>query len=251
MPGVPVKPGHDHQRADVERAAAKPMPNPILCVGPIDGLRIGLFGGSFNPAHAGHLAVSLSALRRLQLDRLWWLVSPQNPLKDPRDTSDFSARLAAARDLVRHPRIVVTDLEQRLGTRTTAETLRALDPLLKRGRFVWVMGADSFAGLDQWNDWREIPARLPLAVFDRPGFAQAALNSPAARALQRWRIAMTDAARLPFCRPPAWVFLTQRHRPESSTAIRRTRQATAPGPALALSGHAGAQAHLVGEPMPD
>lgn len=212
------------------------MPNPILSAGPIDGLRIGLFGGSFNPPHIGHLAVSLSALRRLELDWLWWLVSPQNPLKDPRDTDDFGARLAAARDLVRHPRIVVTDLEHRLGTRTTAETLRAMDPLLRRGRFVWLMGADSFAGLHEWNDWREIPARLPLAVFDRPGFAQAALNSPAARALQRWRIARTDAALLPFCRPPAWAFLTQRHRPESSTAIRRTRQETILRPAVALPG---------------
>jgi glutamate-5-semialdehyde dehydrogenase len=124
-----------------------------------------------------------------RLDWVWWLVSPLNPLKDPSEISDFAERLAAARALVTHPRIVVSDLEKRLGTRTTAEMLDAMAPMLRRGRFVWIMGADSFAGLHQWNDWREIPARLPLAVLDRPGFAQAALTSPAARMLARWRIA--------------------------------------------------------------
>src|SRR5687768_13020580 len=127
------------------------MANPILNPGPVDGQRIGLFGGSFNPPHPGHLAVSLSALRRLKLDWVWWLVSPQNPLKNPCDTSDFAERLIAARALVRHPRVLVTDLEQRLGTRTTAEMLEAMDPILRRGRFVWIMGADSFAGLHHWN----------------------------------------------------------------------------------------------------
>lgn len=201
------------------------MANPILSAGQLDGQRIGLFGGSFNPPHAGHVALSISALRRLRLDWLWWLVSPRNPLKDPSEISDFAERLAAARALVRHPRIVVTDIEQRLGTRTTAETLKALAPLLRRGRFVWAMGADSFAGLHRWNDWRDIPAALPLAVFDRPGFSQAALHSPAARTLARCRIDEKEAPHLPFCRPPAWVFLRQRHRPESSTAIRRRRRA--------------------------
>jgi nicotinate-nucleotide adenylyltransferase len=205
------------------------MANPILNPGPVDGQRIGLFGGSFNPPHPGHLAVSLSALRRLRLDWVWWLVSPQNPLKNPCDTSDFTERLAAARALVRHPRVLVTDLEQRLGTRTTAEMLEAMDPILRRGRFVWIMGADSFAGLHHWNDWRKIPARLPLAVLDRPGFAQAALTSPAARTLAPWRLKEHNAACLPLRPPPAWAFLRQRHRPESSTAIRRSRK---PAPAL-------------------
>ena len=204
------------------------MAHPILNRGPVDGQRIGLFGGSFNPPHRGHLAVSVSALRRLKLDWIWWLVSPQNPLKDPNEISDFAERLAAARALVTHPRILVSDLEQRLGTRTTAEMLDAIEPILRRGRFVWIMGADSFAGLDRWNDWRDIPARLPLAVLDRPGFAQAALTSPAARTLARWRLNETDAACLPFLPPPAWVFLRQRHRPESSTAIRRSRQSAPP-----------------------
>lgn len=203
------------------------MPNPILSAGPLEGQRIGLFGGSFNPPHTGHLALSVSALRRLRLDWVWWLVSPRNPLKDLSEISDFDERLAAARALVRHPRIIVSDIEQRLGTRTTAQTFRALAPLLGRGRFVWLMGADSFAGLHRWNDWRDIPATLPLAVFDRPGFAQAALHSPAARTLAPHRIDEHDAALLPFRRPPAWVFLRQRHRAESSTAIRRKRRGVA------------------------
>jgi nicotinate-nucleotide adenylyltransferase len=207
------------------------MANPILNAGAIDGQRIGLFGGSFNPPHRGHLAVSVSALRRLRLDWVWWLVSPQNPLKDASEISGFAERLAAARDLVTHPRILVSDLEKRLGTRTTAELLDAMEPILQRGRFVWIMGADSFAGLHQWNDWRELPSHLPLAVLDRPGFAQAALTSPAARTLARWRLNESQAACLPFRVPPAWVFLRQRHRPESSTAIRRSRQNTVPSPA--------------------
>ncbi|MGE0212248.1 MAG: nicotinate-nucleotide adenylyltransferase [Parvibaculaceae bacterium] len=196
------------------------MANPILRSPPVDGQRIGLFGGSFNPPHAGHLAVALTALTRLRLDRVWWLVSPQNPLKDPRDTQDFEERLAATRALARHPRLIVTDIEARLGTRTTAATLHALSPLFERGRFVWVMGADSFAGLHRWNDWRDIPGALPLAVVDRPGWSLKALHSPAARALVRYRLRQADAARLPDCRPPAWVFLTQRQRLESSSAIR-------------------------------
>jgi nicotinate-nucleotide adenylyltransferase len=200
------------------------MANPVLNPGPIDGQRIGLFGGSFNPPHPGHVAVSESALRRLDLDWVWWLVSPLNPLKDPSEISDFAERLAAARALVTHPRIVVSDLEKRIGTRTTAQLLDAMAPMLRRAHFVWIMGADSFAGLHKWNEWREIPAHLPLAVLDRPGFAQAALTSPAARTLARWRVNEADAASLPMRPPPAWVFLRQRHRQESSTAIRRSRQ---------------------------
>jgi len=189
------------------------MPDPA-------GQRIGLYGGSFNPAHEGHFAVALAALTRLRLDWIWWLVSPQNPLKDPRQTGDFAARLNRAKAIARHPRFIVTDIEQRLGARTTADSLQALAPLLARGRFAWIMGADSFAGLHRWNDWREIPARVPIAVCDRPGWAMAALHSPAARVLARYRLPQTEAPALPGHRPPAWIFLTQRHSEESSTAIR-------------------------------
>jgi nicotinate-nucleotide adenylyltransferase len=187
------------------------------------GQRIGLFGGSFNPAHRGHYAVALFALHKLRLDWVWWLVAPQNPLKDARDYSDYEERLAMARKVARHPRFVVTDIERRLGTLTTASTLAALDDVLSAARFVWIMGADSFANLHRWNDWTEIPARLPLAVLARPGYSIRALQSPAALTYARCRIALPDAPLLVDTRPPAWVFIPMPLRPESSSAIRRNR----------------------------
>ena len=187
---------------------------------PVDGQRIGLFGGSFNPAHAGHLAVSLTALKKLQLDWVWWLVSPQNPLKDPSQTSDFDERFAGANAMARHGRLVVLDLEIHLGTRTTAQTLQALAPVMARGRFVWVMGADSFAGLHHWNDWRSIPQSLPLAVFDRPGWSLKALGSPAARLMARSRLDTADAGLLANCPVPSWCFVPMPLNDESSTTIR-------------------------------
>lgn len=200
------------------------MSAPELCRKPEPaGRRIGLFGGSFNPAHAGHLAVALAALKALRLDAVWWLVSPQNPLKDPRETDDFAERLAAARKLARHPRFLVTDLEKHLGTSNTAQTLAKLKPLLARGKFVWIMGADSFAGLHRWSRWRDILKTLPLAVIDRPGHALKALNSPAARALRQHRLPRRNAANLAKRKAPAWVFLSLPLRKESSTAIRKAR----------------------------
>jgi nicotinamide mononucleotide adenylyltransferase len=135
------------------------MTVPALMLPHPQGRRIGLFGGSFNPAHDGHMALAREALRRLSLDQVWWMVSPQNPLKDPRDTGDFSERFAAAKALASHRRMVVLDVESRLDSRTTAETLRKLAPVFRRGRFVWIMGADSFAGLHRWNDWQFSPGR--------------------------------------------------------------------------------------------
>ncbi len=189
----------------------------------VAGRRIGLFGGSFNPAHAGHVAVSEEALKRLQLDEVWWMVSPQNPLKPSADTADFNQRLAHARAIATHPRMRVTGLEAKLGTRTTAQTFAALAPMFELGHFVWIMGADSFAGLHKWNDWREIPPTLPLAVFARPGWSLKALGSPAATLLARHRLDSSDAALLAGMRPPAWVFLNMPLRYESSTEIRNRR----------------------------
>ena len=143
-----------------------------------DGQRIGLFGGSFNPAHYGHYMVALYALKKLQLDWVWWLVSPQNPLKDPSETGKYGARLDFTRKIARHPRFVVTDIEKQLGSRTTAETLRGMAPVLTRAHFVWIMGADSFANLHHWHDWLEIPQTLPLAIYSAtqvPGGEKAAL----------------------------------------------------------------------------
>lgn len=187
------------------------------------GQRIGLLGGSFNPAHRGHHAVALFALHRLKLDWVWWLVAPQNPLKDARDYSDYEQRLGVTRRIARNPRFIVTDVERRLATTTTAATFSALGPVLERGRFVWIMGADSFANLHHWNDWTQIPETLPLAVMARPGFSIRALKSPAALRYARYRLAISDAPLLADLRPPAWVFIPMPLRPESSTAIRRNR----------------------------
>ena len=130
-----------------------------------EGQRIGLFGGSFNPAHYGHYMVALYALKRLELDWVWWLVSPQNPLKDPSETGEYAARLALTRKIASHPRFVVTDVERQMGARTTAETLHGLAPVLKRGKFVWIMGADSLAGFHRWQNWRHIADAMPIAVI--------------------------------------------------------------------------------------
>jgi nicotinate-nucleotide adenylyltransferase len=196
------------------------MPVPSLMLPDPQGRRIGLFGGSFNPAHEGHASLAREALRRLDLDQVWWMVSPQNPLKDPRDTGDFAERFAAAKAIACHPRMLVLDIEARLDSRTTAETFRKLAPVFRRGRFVWIMGADSFAGLHRWNDWRVIPEALPLAVFARPDFCQKALASPTARVFARYRVPESACRRLPDLPPPAWAFLRMRLRRESSSAIR-------------------------------
>ena len=188
-----------------------------------EGQRIGLFGGSFNPAHRGHEMVALYALKRLELDWVWWLVSPQNPLKDPSETGEYATRLVFTRGIARHPRFRVTDLEKQMGSRTTAQTLRGLSPLLKRADFVWIMGADSFANLHCWHDWLDIAGTLPLAVLARPGFSLRALGGPAATRFAEAQIPTHLAPKLAGMKPPAWCFLPMPLRPESSTAIRRQR----------------------------
>ena len=130
-------------------------------------LRVGLLGGSFNPAHDGHRAISLAALRALNLDQVWWLVSPQNPLKPVKGMAGFAERMAGARAVARHPRIRVTDLEARLGTRYTVDTVRRLRARAERHRYVWLMGADNLLQLPRWQGWVEIVRRIPIAVLDR------------------------------------------------------------------------------------
>ena len=190
-----------------------------------EGQRIGLFGGSFNPAHYGHYMVALYALKRLELDWVWWMVSPQNPLKDPSETGEYAARLAHAARLARHPRFVVTDIEKQMASRTTAETLRGMKPLFSHAHFVWIMGADSFASLHRWHDWLEIPQTLPLAVLARPGFSLRALGGPAATRFAEAQVPTHLAPRLVTSSPPAWCFIPMPLRPESSTAIRRRGKA--------------------------
>jgi nicotinate-nucleotide adenylyltransferase len=190
-------------------------------------MRIGLFGGSFDPAHAGHLQVSLVALRVLRLDRVWWLVSPHNPLKPNAPSQDLLRRIADAEAAAGDPRIRVTGVEAALGTTYTAETLRRLLPRLPGVHPVWMMGADNLAGFHRWRDWDRIAAAVPIAVFNRPGEALRALSSPAARALARFRLDAADAADLAATPPPAWVFLPSPHIAISSTAIRDARSAPA------------------------
>jgi len=195
-----------------------PLPFPLIT----PEMRVGLFGGSFNPAHAGHVAISHEAIKRLRLDQLWWMVAPQNPLKDRSETSDFEQRVEHARSLVTDPRIKVLTIEQQLGTWNTAATLKALAPVLAKGRFVWVMGADSFASLHRWNRWMRIPMTLPLAVFDRPGYSLQALRCPAAQRFARYRVDASDCALLPGHSAPCWSFIEIPLNAESSTAIRRS-----------------------------
>jgi nicotinate-nucleotide adenylyltransferase len=184
------------------------------------GQRIGLFGGSFNPAHYGHYMVALYAMKRLQLDWVWWLVSPQNPLKDPSETAAYNKRLAFTRKIAKHPRFVVTDLERQINSRNTAETLLALKGAMKTADFIWIMGADSFANLHRWHNWTDIVEALPLAFLARPGYSIRALRGRAALRYAGSRVATDHAARLVSHRNPAWVFLPMPLRPESSTAIR-------------------------------
>lgn len=182
------------------------------------GMRVGLFGGSFNPAHAGHAHVAETALRRLKLDRVIWLVSPQNPLKSSRDMRSLPDRMVGARAFARGPRMVVSDAETRLGTQYTIDTIRALKARYPRVAFVWLMGSDSLAGFHRWRDWRQILRALPVAVVARPGSTLKALTSPAAR---RFPAAQRSARGLFAAEPPAWAFLSGPLHNQSSTALRR------------------------------
>ena len=143
--------------------------------------RIGILGGSFNPAHQGHREISLAALKYLGLDQVWWLVSPQNPLKDPEGMAPFEDRMAMARKVSDHPRLRVSDIEARMGSQFTAETLSRMLVRFKDCRFVWLMGADNLAQIHQWRRWQQIFHLLPIAIFDRPTYTYKALAAVAAR----------------------------------------------------------------------
>lgn len=187
------------------------------------GQRIGLMGGSFNPPHEGHVAISETALRQLNLDRLWWIVSPGNPLKDHDRLPPLEARIAACQALAgQSPRIIVTGFEARLGSSYTWTTLDFLRRRHPQVRFAWIMGADNLAQLHLWHNWRHIADRVPIAVIDRPGWHFRALASPAAGALARRRIAATKSAHLLRIEPPAWTFIPTRLSPLSSTQIRNS-----------------------------
>lgn len=186
--------------------------------------RVGLLGGSFNPAHDGHLFVSREALKRLDLDEIWWMVSPQNPLKPERGMAPFRTRLESAKRLSRNHHIRVTGIEQRLGTRYTADTLRALKRRFPRTRFVWLMGADNLFQIPHWEEWETIFKSAPIAVFNRPTYSLRALAGQAAQRFRHARVGERAARRLARMRPPAWAFFHTRPHPASATSIRAARR---------------------------
>ncbi len=193
------------------------------------GMTIGLFGGSFNPAHEGHRLASLTALRRLGLHQVWWLVTPGNPLKDNTGLPTQGQRIAIARKVSRHPRIVVTGVEASFGTRYTADTLRQLQRRCAGVKFIWIMGSDNLAGFHRWQEWRTIARLMPLAIIDRPGSTNRAVRSKAAVSLATSRLDGTDGLLLARMAPPAWLFLHGRRSFLSSTSLR----------AMPKDGHAG------------
>lgn len=187
------------------------------------GMKIGLFGGSFNPPHEGHRLVARESLKRIGLDAVWWLVTPGNPLKDTRELAPIQERIAAARALTDDPRIKITGFEAQYGFRYTYETLRFLKARLPDRHFVWIMGADSLAGFHRWERWEEIFTLMPIAVYVRPGSTRTGPFSKAAQRFARYRVDETDARLLPTSKPPAWVFLNGMMSSLSSTQLRNGR----------------------------
>ena len=181
-------------------------------------LKVGLLGGSFNPAHAGHRHISLLALKQLQLDQIWWLVSPQNPLKPYSGMLPFRERQVSAQMIARHPRIRVSDIENRLGTRYTIDTLERLRRRWPNYRFVWLMGADNLLQLPRWRRWRKIVQTVPIAIFNRDRAGHRALAGAATMVFATSR--EQRSVNFPLTDAPAWCFLFAREHNASSTMIR-------------------------------
>ncbi|MBT8409246.1 MAG: nicotinate-nucleotide adenylyltransferase [Alphaproteobacteria bacterium] len=191
------------------------------------GMTVGLLGGSFDPAHRGHVHITREALKRFGLDQVWWLVSPGNPLKS-KGPAPLERRMQQARAVMRHPRVRITDIEARLGTRFTADTLRHLFALYPGVRFVWLMGADNLAGFHHWEDWEWIAEALPIGVLARPGQRISARLSVAASRFHTDKLRGRDARRLARLRAPAWCFVNVPMDDTSSTALRASGQWPSP-----------------------
>lgn len=188
------------------------------------GLRIGLFGGSFNPPHDAHREVSLLAMKRLGLDRVWWLVTPGNPLKDTKGLPPVEQRVAAAQSLADHPRIDATGFESVMGLKYSCDTIAYLQKECPDVRFVWIMGADNLKGFHRWKNWRAIFGMVPIAIVDRGGLSLQATSGPAAIHFARARIPENQAMTLADREPPAWIYLHGVKSPLSSTAIREAKK---------------------------
>ena len=218
--------------------AYSPLSRPVGLCGGRGRLTVGLLGGSFNPAHEGHLHISRQALRRLGLDEIWWLVTPQNPMKPSEGMEHLAARVRAARRIARDPHIRVTDLERRLGTCYSADTIAALKRAYPHIRFVWLIGADLVPQLPQWHRWRHLMDSVPVAIVSRPPYGQEVTGYLTASGYSRERVPERKARRIGGMRPPAWVYLNTPTLDQSSTRIRTanaireaaTRPQTTPDP---------------------
>jgi nicotinate-nucleotide adenylyltransferase len=186
-----------------------------------DGMRVGLLGGSFDPPHMGHVHITRQALRRFGLDRVWWLVSPGNPLKAD-GPAPIEKRMAACRKIMQHPKVLVTDIEVQLGTRFTADTIESLQDIYPAVNFVWLMGADNLASVHKWERWDWIFENVPIGVTSRPGEHLKAGASKAAMKYQKTRLPASAAKILPFQKPPAWCLLDGPVVDISSTEIRES-----------------------------
>lgn len=187
------------------------------------GSRIGLFGGSFNPPHEGHVLVAETAIKKLALDEIWWMVTPGNPLKDANILAPLKDRITASEELSNDPRIKVTALEAAYEVRYTADTLQIITQTHPEVNFVWIMGADNLVQFHQWQRWREIADLLPIAVIDRSGARDSYITSVTAKALGQYRINVSEAKQLAVMKPPAWVFMPGTVSDLSSTALRQQK----------------------------
>lgn len=192
-------------------------------------MKVGLFGGSFNPGHDGHAHVAETAMRRLGLDRVVWLVSPQNPLKSSHEMASLEERMTSARNMAQMvgPKMIVSDVESRIGTQWTIDTLRTLVARHPGVKFVWLMGSDNLAGFHRWRGWTDIMRLMPMAVIARPGSLLDSRSAPAAVRFAHARIPAEQAGLLPSLEAPAWTYIIAPLNPRSSTAIRAARKRSA------------------------